>query len=126
MAVPDLTEKTTSDLIMIVRRTSSGLHPAAFAELARRSIAEHRHLGELITLISAHRAKPRGVPDGWFAADELYLSRDREAMKSLLSEIQFWSFEEQRDLLSHWAGKGGLDALLSELRVTFGYTLDST
>lgn len=92
-------------------------------ELAVRALTNPNLMDSACKAISSDRSIGfhKGAPLGWFGADELYLSGQEHAIRTLLHEMDNWEPTEQEDLVRHWAGKRGLISLTRELQELYGW-----
>mgnify|MGYP001545744026 CR=1 FL=1 len=95
----------------------------AIVALVDRALAKPDLLGDACKAISVDRRVGfhKGSPLGWFGADRIFLSGKKDAIRALLNEMELWDSSEQEDLVRHWSGSRGLDALTHELVEAYGW-----
>jgi hypothetical protein len=60
-------------------------------------------------------------PNGWFGADQIYLSGNQTALRALLNEMNSWDAVEQENMIAHWAGHKKRAELTKHLTETYGW-----
>jgi hypothetical protein len=105
-------------LVAAANNTKLGLSRAfAIEALAARALENSELLDVACTAISGDRkiGFHVGMPVGWLGADKIFSSGQEAAIRKLLLTMNNWKANEQEDLVRHWAGKGKLNALTTEL-----------
>lgn len=96
----------------------------AIVELVERALTKPELIADACAAIASDKriGFHKGAPLGWFGADRIFLSQQKNAMIALLREMDSWEYTEQEDLVQHWAGKQGLAALTHDLRIKYGWS----
>jgi hypothetical protein len=125
MSFSDFKEFKDDELLLASRDTKLGIaRGLAIEELARRALGNPRLLDPVCEAISSDRKLGfhARAPIGWLGANCLYISRQEQAVKCLLTWMNTWEANEQEDLVRHWAGKGNLATLSRELHDSYGWS----
>ena len=128
MSSADFKAASKADLIRASLNKTLGLRRAlAIDELASRALADPTLRTAACVAISSDRrmGDHAGPPLGWLGADRIYLAGRSELMSSLLKAMDQWSALEQGDLMIHWVGAQGVDALAAEFEQTYGWRAKS-
>jgi hypothetical protein len=117
------TDYDDAPLIRAAHDKSLGLgHGHAIVELVDRALVKPELLEIACKAISTDRRMGiHTFPNGWFGADQIYLSGNQTALRALLNEMNSWDAVEQENMIAHWAGHKKRAELTKHLTETYGW-----
>ncbi len=121
MNFPEHEDKSDAALIAFIETHTHVPMARALAELAKRSVARPELRAKVFAYVAEHlewvEGTARGVPNGFFAIQEVLESNDRGAVEALFDAAEGWTEVQRGDVVRSFQLAD--EATLAELREAY-------